>query len=87
MLIMLPAGFILFKKNIHYRKSTVYMAGQNTGDNISYHGSIGKDVQISMSNFYMSGYFGEARLGKIAVILSAVFVVTMFTLIVRGGIF
>lgn len=45
-------------------ESGVYMSGVGIDDS-SYHGSMGSTVEVSLRNWYMEGWFGEDRIGKI----------------------
>ncbi len=56
--LMAAISIPLYRK---YKKpdNTAYMAGQNTGDNQTYHGSIGRTVTASLGNWYMKDVFGE----------------------------
>jgi ech hydrogenase subunit A len=62
MLIILPISFIPIYKGDKRRRVPIYMAGENTGNNQSFHGSMGVTRKIELRNWYMESYFGVKRL-------------------------
>ena len=62
MLIILPVAFIPIYKGDKRRIVPIYMAGENTGDNETFHASLGKDLKVELRNWYMDGYFGIKKL-------------------------
>lgn len=62
MLIILPLSFIPIHKRDKRRIVPVYMAGENTGDNETFHGSIGVTRKVELRNWYMEGYFGVKKI-------------------------
>ena len=53
----------------------IYLAGANTGDNRTYYGSMGKDVQVSLRNWHMEKYFGEKKMNIIGGILTTAMII------------
>jgi len=62
MLLVLPISFIHLYKNDKRRIVPIYMAGENTGDNETFHGAVGVDRKVELSNWYMENYFGSKKL-------------------------
>ncbi len=62
MLIILPISFIPIYKGDKRRRVPIYMAGENTGNNQSFYGSMGVTRKVELRNWYMEGYFGVKRL-------------------------
>jgi ech hydrogenase subunit A len=62
MLIILPISFIPIYKGDKRRRVPIYMAGENTGNNQSFHGSMGVTRKVELRNWYMESYFGVKRL-------------------------
>lgn len=62
MLIILPISFIPIYKRDKRRIVPIYMAGENTGDNETFHGSIGVTRKVELRNWYMEGYFGVKKI-------------------------
>lgn len=62
MLIILPISFIPIYKGDKRRRVPIYMAGENTGNNESFHGSMGVTRKVELRNWYMESYFGVKRL-------------------------
>jgi ech hydrogenase subunit A len=52
----------------------IYLSGVNKGDNVTYEGSMQKDMTVSLRNWYMDGYFGEARMNLIGGTATAVII-------------
>jgi ech hydrogenase subunit A len=68
------------------RRGSVYMAGLNTGDNKSYHGSIGQTVTVRLSNRYLKDIFGEKLwFGKTQAV-SAALLIGGFLVVLKGWI-
>ncbi|MDR0918543.1 MAG: NADH-quinone oxidoreductase subunit L [Oscillospiraceae bacterium] len=59
MLIILPLSFIPISKKQKGRKVLTYMAGENIGDDHSFHGALGVDLEAKSSNWYMRGLFKD----------------------------
>lgn len=79
--ILLVIGF--FGKS-NKRIVPIYMAGANAGDDLSYNGSMGKTVSVSLKNWYMQSYFGEKKMNYIGNISSVVMIVAVFALLLGG---
>ncbi len=62
----------------------IYMAGVNAGDDLSYNGSIGATVSVSLRNWYMESYFGEKKMNIIGNISTIVIMVGIFSLLLGG---
>ena len=71
MLAALILLFVPFFGRGKSEESPVYMAGVNI-DNGSYSGSMGATVSVSLRNWYMQGWFGEDRIGKVGMAVTAV---------------
>lgn len=50
-------------------ESDVYMSGVGVDDS-SYTGSMGSTVEVSLRNWYMEGWFGEGRIGRVGGIVT-----------------
>jgi len=59
----------------------VYMAGAGKGDNLTYVGSMQKDTQVVLRNWYMESYFGEVKMNVIGVITTSVAIVISIGLV------
>jgi ech hydrogenase subunit A len=79
--ILLVIGF--FGKS-NKRIVPIYMAGANAGDDLSYNGSMGKTVSVSLKNWYMQSYFGEKKMNYIGNISAVVMIVGVFALLLGG---
>lgn len=76
MLVIMILPIFFFRKKRMGTKPT-YMCGVNTGDNMTYLGSMGNNVNVSFRNWYMKDWFGEERISKIGTIIAAVTMVML----------
>ena len=53
----------------------IYLAGVNTGDNRTYYGSMQKEVEFSLRNWYMESIFGEHKMNVIGDVLATAMLV------------
>ncbi len=84
MLIILPISFIPIYRNDKRRRVPIYMAGENTGDNKTYHGSLGVTRKVELRNWYMENYFGTKRLTFWSNVLAMGILVTGVILLIGG---
>ncbi len=84
MLLILPISFIPIYKNDKRRRVPIYMAGENTGDNRTFHGSLGTTRKVELSNWYMEGYFGAEKLTLWSNIISLVILFTGAVFLIGG---
>ena len=84
MLILLPISFIPVYKNDKRRKVPIYMAGENTGDNQTFYGSMGVKQKVEMRNWYMEDFFGSPKLTLISDALCAGILVVGVILLIGG---
>ncbi|MDR1028165.1 MAG: NADH-quinone oxidoreductase subunit L, partial [Clostridiales Family XIII bacterium] len=62
LILVLP---LLFYGRTNKRVVPIYMAGANEGDNLTFKGSMEKDVPVSLRNWYMEGIFKERLMNRI----------------------
>ena len=60
----------------------IYLSGVNKGDNVTYEGSMQKDVSVSLRNWYLEGYFGEFRMNVIGVAATGVVILVAIGMVV-----
>lgn len=84
MLIILPISFIPIYKKDRRRIAPIYMAGENTGDNETFYGSIGVTQKVELRNWYMDGYFGVKKLSLWSNLLSIGIIVAGIILLIGG---
>lgn len=84
MLLLLPLSFISIYKKDKRRIAPVYMAGENTGDNVSFNSAFGASRKVEFRNWYLDGYFGSAKLAFWSNI-SAVTVLCVGAILLVGG--
>jgi ech hydrogenase subunit A len=85
MLLVLPLSFISIRRNDKRRIISVYMSGENTGDNKTFRGSIGIERKAEQRNWYMEDYFGSKKL-TFASNLISVLVLGAGVIMLIGGI-
>lgn len=85
MLLILPLSFILTGGD-RSKRVDVYMAGENTGDNMTYRASLGINRDVKLSNWYMGKYLGEKHLSLAGTVFTAAFIVVMFAMLMTQAI-
>ena len=81
LVVLLP---LLFYGKTNKRIVPIYMAGANLGDDLTFRGSMEKEVSVSLKNWYMEDYFAEKRMNLIGVIATVVVLVTVFSILLGG---
>jgi ech hydrogenase subunit A len=84
MLIILPISFIPLHKKDTRKIVPIYMAGENTGDNETFYGSIGTKRKVELSNWYMEEFFGSAKLTFWSNIMSIVLICAGVIMLIGG---
>ena len=79
MLFVIPVILIPFYTKYRVRQSSMYLSGENTGDDTSFYGSMGQVRKVELRNWYFSSMLNEGKL------LLAGYVVC--TIIMLGGFF
>ncbi|MCL2884202.1 MAG: NADH-quinone oxidoreductase subunit L [Oscillospiraceae bacterium] len=73
----------LYRHN-RVKQTSVYLSGENTGDDESYYGAMGQVKQVQLRNWYLTKLCGERRIMLIGILVSAAFLVIGFFLLVKG---
>ena len=83
-IILLP---VLFYGKTDKKIVGIYLSGINEGDDRTFSGSMEKDIEVSLRNWYMDTYFGESKMNIIGgVANSAILVIVLAVIIaVVGG--
>ncbi len=84
MLIILPLSFIPVYKQDKRRRVPIYMAGENTGDNTNFYGSLGVTRKVELRNWYIRKYFDVKTLSLWSNIISIGFLVAGVILLIGG---
>ncbi len=84
MILLIPAGLIIFVTAWDERIVTSYMAGANTGDNRHFIDSYGKSKQMYLSNWYMKNYFNEGKLTMVGTIATSAIILVIFAMALGG---
>lgn len=66
----------------------LYMNGVNTGTNRSFIGAMDREVNVTLRNWYLEDWFGEAKLNKLSVVLSVCIIIAAFVVtgLYAGGV-
>lgn len=83
-LFMLPLILIPLYKNYKVKPTSVYLSGENTGDNESYYASMGQVQKVELRNRYMQDMIGGTRVQRISQIICAAIIIVGFCLIIGG---
>lgn len=70
------------------RRVSIYMAGENMGDNLTYRGSMQKPIAVAERNFYLGEILNEKRFDMVCALVGIVLVVSascMALFMVKGG--
>ena len=84
MLLILPISFIPIHKNDKRRIAPIYMAGENSGDNESFNGSIGVKREVELHNWYLKEYFGNKRITLLSNIVALTILCVGILLLILG---
>ena len=75
MVAVLVLLFAFFFGRTNKKIVPLYMAGYNTGDNLSFTNSMKGETAVSLRNWYMESYFGEIKMNVIGVVTTSVIIV------------
>ncbi|MDR1134859.1 MAG: NADH-quinone oxidoreductase subunit L [Clostridiales Family XIII bacterium] len=86
-ILLLP---MLFLGKSNKRIMPIYLAGAGLNDNLKFMGSMQKETEFSLRNWYMEGYFAEKRMNLIGIIATVLVMVYIFSsvaaVVFRGGV-
>jgi ech hydrogenase subunit A len=83
LILVLP---LLFYGRTNKKIVPLYMAGANEGDNLTFKGSLGKDVPVSLRNWYMEDIFKEKLMNRIGIIATCIIFSMTFSYAAAVGI-
>jgi ech hydrogenase subunit A len=86
MLFILPIALMPYYSKHRVKTSTVYLSGENTGDDISFRGGMGQVRQLELRNWYMQALLHEGKLLAIGCVVCAMIILGGF-FIAMGGMF
>lgn len=84
MLLLLPISFIPLRKNDKRRIAPIYMAGENTGNNVSFHGAMDIEQNVELRNWYLKDYFGNKKITLWSNIISITILCSGIILLIWG---
>ena len=83
LIVLLPLSILLPHKKA--RTLPPYMGGVETAHDMHFQNALGARTEMKLANYYISPWFGEARLATTGICLCSVFIVIMFALAFVGG--
>lgn len=86
-LFILPVILIPFYRNHRVKSTSTYLAGENTGDDESFYGSMGEVRQLELRNWYMKDIVKESKYLHISYLICALLLVAGFCATIGGGVF
>lgn len=79
LVMLLPLRLVIPHKGIKY--TSAYMSGTNVTDSTKFQGSMGKEMELQMRNYYLSDYFNERKLMKAGTFICIALLVMMLEVI------
>ena len=77
LVMLMPLSLLFYGKNLRY--ADAYLGGTNVvHDNSKFSGSMGVTKDVTMKNYYLDDYFGEARLCKPTIVATIAIIILMF---------
>ncbi len=80
MLAVLLILILLFYGKTSKKIVPIYMAGANTGDNLTYMGSMQTEMTQSLRNWYMEKYFGEKKMNILGLASTTAIICVVFAM-------
>ena len=65
------------------KQTSMYLSGENTGDDESYYGAMGQMRQVELRNWYLTKICGEKRIIQIGRIACFAFLLSVFFLLLK----
>jgi len=86
MLFIIPLLLFPIYSKYRVKPTSVYLSGENTGDDLSYRGPMGKDNKVELKNWYMPSLLREGRLMAAGCVLCGMVLLSGFFM-AMGGVF
>jgi len=82
MVVLIIVLALLFYGKTEKRIVPIYMAGVNEGDNLTYLGSMQKDMPVTLRNWYLEDMFPEKTMNRIGAIITGVVFAIVFSYVI-----
>ncbi len=82
MVAVLVLLFAFFFGRTNKKIVPIYMAGYNTGDDLTFTNAFKGSTAVSLRNWYMESYFGEIKMNVIGVIATSVIILVALGIVV-----
>ncbi|MFA5237546.1 MAG: proton-conducting transporter membrane subunit [Methanoregula sp.] len=84
LIVVLPLSILLpHRKNRHLPP---YMGGAVTTPDMHFTNALGAQTEVSLGNYYLGGWFGEARLRTVGIYVCVMFIAVMFGTALASGV-
>ncbi len=82
---VVPCINYLLTKKVKDKPVIVYMGGANVGDNKNFIDSSGEEKELTVSNWYMTEWFGEKKIFRPSVAFGTLILVVFLCVIIGGA--
>lgn len=79
LVLLLPVRMLLPRKNLKH--TSAYMSGTNVADGNMFQGSMGKELELQMRNYYLDSWFSERKLLNIGTLICIALLIMMLEVI------
>jgi ech hydrogenase subunit A len=78
-MIIVPLGFTLYAKK--WPQTPTYLAGANIDGSLKYKGAMGREREVNLQSYYLSGFLSETGLTNISIVATLVLIAALFATI------
>ena len=82
MVVLIVVLALLFYGRTNGRIVPIYMSGVNEGDNLTYKGSMQKDIPVTLRNWYLEDAFPEKTMNRVGAIITGVVLAITFSYVI-----
>jgi ech hydrogenase subunit A len=79
MVLLLPVRMLIPRKGLKY--TSAYMGGTNVADSNKFQGSMGKELELQMRNYYLGDFFNERKLLNAGTLICIALLIMMLEVI------
>jgi ech hydrogenase subunit A len=80
LVMLLPIRMLIPRKGLKY--TTAYMGGTNVADSTMFQGSMGKELELQMRNYYLGDIFNEGKLLRVGTFICIALLLMMLEVII-----
>jgi ech hydrogenase subunit A len=82
MVVLIVVLALLFYGRTSGRIVPIYLSGVNEGDNLTYRGSMQKDIPITLRNWYLEDIFPEKTMNRIGIVITCTIFAITFSYVI-----